>query len=150
VQATDLISGDVFDLLTDGTAHTFYFFFWVDSGDSVISKVQMYYGVGVNTGGQPNAYFQIKHTGFVSVQPFLSRKGTATGGTRIWAGLYTGGSWSNYPVEINNYNQIGVTDTQFAINNVLAKDGLTFAGYPGTNTDIVCIYEIQTVLRSER
>jgi len=150
LQATDLTSGDVFDLLTDGAAHTFYFFFWVDSGNSVISKVQMYYGVGVNTGGQPNAYFQIAHTGLISLQPFLTRRGSATGTARIWAGLYTGGSWGNYPIGVNNAIQISVTDTQAGIDSLLVKDGLTFAGYPGASTDIVCLQQIQAILRSQQ
>jgi hypothetical protein len=150
LQATDLTTGDVFDLLTDGAAHTFYFFFWVDSGDAVISKVQMYYGIGVNTGGQPNAYFQIAHTGLLSLQAYLTRKGSASGVFRLWAGLYTDGSWFNFPIEVHGNIQAGVTDLQVGVNNVVAKDGLTFAGYPGASTDIVCIYEMRAVLRSQQ
>jgi hypothetical protein len=32
----------LFGLLTDGAAHTFYFFFWVDSGTSDVSLVQLW------------------------------------------------------------------------------------------------------------
>ena len=46
LQVTDLTSGSLFDLLTDGASHTFYFFFWVDAGDSVISLVQLWEAVG--------------------------------------------------------------------------------------------------------
>lgn len=36
----------IFTLLNDGTAHTFYFFFWVDAGNAVLSLVQLWEGVG--------------------------------------------------------------------------------------------------------
>ncbi len=57
IQAGNLASVDVhasnlatiFNLLKDGAAHTFYFFFWVNSGDSVISLVQLWEGVGTNS-----------------------------------------------------------------------------------------------------
>ena len=36
----------IFSLLRDGASHTFYFFFWVDSGSAVISTVELWEGVG--------------------------------------------------------------------------------------------------------
>ena len=46
---TNVSSGAIFNLLSDGAAHTFYFFFWVDSGNSVISLVELWEGVGSNS-----------------------------------------------------------------------------------------------------
>lgn len=39
-------SGTIFDLLSDGASHTFYFFLWVDSGDAVVSALQLWEAVG--------------------------------------------------------------------------------------------------------
>jgi hypothetical protein len=53
-------------------------------------------------------------------------------------------------IEVHGNIQAGVTDLQVGVNNVVVKDGLTFAGYPGASTDIVCIYEMRAVLRSQQ
>jgi hypothetical protein len=36
----------IFNLLKDGASHTFYFFFWVNTGNAVISLCQLWEGVG--------------------------------------------------------------------------------------------------------
>jgi len=78
--AVDTHSGalsTIFDLLKDGASHTFYFFFWVDSGNAVISAVQLWEGVGTcSTGGC--AALAIIHQGFMSISASIGRYGTGT------------------------------------------------------------------------
>ncbi len=59
--AADTVYADskavIFDLLRDGSSHTFYFFLWVDSGNAVISRIQLWEGVGTSSTdsiGAPN------------------------------------------------------------------------------------------------
>ena len=69
----------IFNLLKDGLAHTFYFFFWVDSGDSVISLVQLWEGVGTcatNSSGQD--IMAVQHRGLVSGYFYCTRQGSGT------------------------------------------------------------------------
>lgn len=80
LQVVDTHSGNlstIFNLLKDGAAHTFYFFFWVDAGDSVISLVQLWEGVGSGGTSSPVA-FRVDHTGWVCVGVALHVKGTGT------------------------------------------------------------------------
>jgi hypothetical protein len=44
--AVDSYTGAIFNLLADGYPHTFYFFFWVDSGNAVVNLVQLTESVG--------------------------------------------------------------------------------------------------------
>ena len=65
----------IFGLLSDGSPHTFYFFFWVDAGNAVISLVQLWEGVGSwETGG--TFCYQIEHSGFMQLVGSSSRVGT--------------------------------------------------------------------------
>jgi len=69
--AVDTCSGeriDIFDLLRDGTAHTFYFFFWrTGAGDGIsISTVRLWEGIGSHIVGAGTPCLGIVHTGFLS------------------------------------------------------------------------------------
>ena len=82
LQAVDTHSGNlatIFDLLKDGASHTFYFFFWVDAGDSVISLVQLWEGVGsFSTAGYSKVCMTLNHKGLVSGAVNLGREGSGT------------------------------------------------------------------------
>ena len=83
LDAVDTYSGGlstIFNLLKDGSAHTFYFFFWVDAGNAVISVVQLWEGVGsCSTSRGDNAYcLEVDHQGFVALSSYLGRQGTGT------------------------------------------------------------------------
>jgi hypothetical protein len=51
VTAHEANKATIYNLLKDGTAHTFYFFLWVNSGNAVLSLVQLWEGIGGNDGG---------------------------------------------------------------------------------------------------
>ena len=55
LNAAEWTSGTIFNLLSDGAAHTFYFFFWVDAGNAVISLCQLWEAVGQAGVGQDGA-----------------------------------------------------------------------------------------------
>jgi hypothetical protein len=148
-QAVELTAGAVFDLLSDGAAHTFYFFFWVDSGDSVISQIQLEEGAGNSHSGVPFAFFQIVHSGFFQVEVQMTRKGSATASLRIWNGLYTGASWGNYPMKIGTGIQGSFSDIQYS-ERYTVKDGATLAGTVSNGSDIACLYSLRVTLRSQQ
>jgi hypothetical protein len=58
--------GIIYNLLKDGTAHTFYFFFWVDADNAVLSVVQLWAGPGSCTTGGAAPVATINYTGMVS------------------------------------------------------------------------------------
>jgi len=70
--------------LSDRSEHTFYFFFWVDAGDAVISLVQLQAGVGssqnsINTiDGSTKPCLGIKHVGLFDVVLRHSKLGSGT------------------------------------------------------------------------
>lgn len=68
----------IFNLLKDGAAHTFYFFFWVDSGNAVLSVVQAWSAVGACNSG--SEILRLTHSGFVTLSSAISRVGTGTPG----------------------------------------------------------------------
>lgn len=70
----------IFDLLKDGAAHIFYFFFWVDSGNAVLSLVQLWERV---------VEFHLLHTGSFTSSGAFTRHGTGTGGITIRHNLGT-------------------------------------------------------------
>ena len=137
LQATDLTSGTVFDLLSDGQAHTFYFFFWVDSGDSVISLVQLWEGVG--TKSSVVRVLDISHSGWIELNVLSARQGT--GSRKIW--LYDNSM---------NYSALGkvgaTTDANIASHGLISD--MTIALGTTVSTDLVYIDKILAVLRSEQ
>jgi hypothetical protein len=73
VQAARFDSGALFNLLSDGQLQTFYFFFWVNAGNTVISLVQLWEGVGSNNNNIYNG------TASRSTTPgWFSRRSTST------------------------------------------------------------------------
>lgn len=75
----DLTSGTIFDLIGDGLAHTFYFFFWVNqANNAVISVVQFQEGVGAThvSGIGHGDSLKVTHAGFVQWVTRFMRKGT--------------------------------------------------------------------------
>jgi hypothetical protein len=103
LEAVDKDSGTIFSLLKGGSAHTFYFFFWVDSGNAVLSVVELWEGVGTCAASEGSIVkcLSIDHKGFVSINYTQSRQGTGTPVTRVtpstatspWV-LQTSGSWA--------------------------------------------------------
>lgn len=85
------IKAIIFNALKDGNAHTFYFFFWVDSGNAILSVVQLWENVGIDggTGGRVSC-LRLTFDGLISYVWLLSRQGT--GNTTAFA--YPKNWWS--------------------------------------------------------
>jgi len=72
----------VFNLLKDGAAHTFYFFFWVNqANNAVISLVQLWEGVACSD-STPQPVLDIAHDGFISLYCRVDKQGT--GSSSLW------------------------------------------------------------------
>lgn len=86
----------VYDLLKDGSSHTFYIFFWkAGTGTGItLSLVQLWEGVGSCSDVEPFPVMDINHEGFMSMCGYISRVGTGTPVFRllsiasIWFELY--------------------------------------------------------------
>jgi len=80
LDAVDVLDGTkdtIFDMLKDGTAHTFYFFFWVDTGDAVLSLVQLWEAVGTCSTSTLEV-MKITHNGMLSIGAYCTKVGTGT------------------------------------------------------------------------
>lgn len=139
LQATNLTSGTVFDLLTDGSAHTFYFFFWVDSGDSVISLVELWEGVGV-----------------CSTSTYEILRCTHTGQLRFASEIGLIGTGSKYLYLRSQNNECLAWGTAYygnaylGLSNVLIDNHLRFIMKGTVTTDLVYLRYAEFVLRSEQ
>jgi len=147
LSVSELGSGTIFDLLTDGAAHTFYFYFWVDAnatGGITISVVQLWEGVGSAT---TQEILRVEHEGFLWFNYNSQRIGTGTGRivTRILKGDGTIAGWGG---EINRVNipNIPANGTQL----VLTKKGISFFADSTVATDLPAVIELYLILRGER
>jgi len=132
LQATNVNSGTIFDLLSDGQEHTFYFFFWVDSGDSVISKVELWEGVGKGGSTSWQDALGIVHDGFLSFAFHDGKVGT--------------GNVYNYC----NWWGCSASCAEKTVHTWLIPDD--FALYIGGSvaTDLVYFNTLKCILRSEQ
>ena len=90
LQAVDIYSGFkpvVLALLKDGAAHTFYFFFWVDAGNGVLSQVQLWEGVGTCAQNGQDV-ITLSHTGWLCIAGSVNKQGT--GSAYLLGGLASG------------------------------------------------------------
>jgi len=133
---------DIYNLLKDGGAHTFYFFLWVDSGDSVISKVQLWEAVGSpSTAFDGEPIMQLTHKGLVGVAAHASqREGSGTATTM----LMPDGDATTY------FNAIlRTTNAEFGIGSFIGRNPvIAIKGTVGT--DLNYVSRILFLLRSEK
>lgn len=136
LQGTNLTTGTIFDLLKDGASHTFYFFFWVDAGDSVISLVQLWECVGTYGSGAA-VIMEITHTGLMS----LSRWSDVIGSGTVTTRLYHDGE--TYYVLPGKTSYLPHTLSLFCCVTKLVVN------YTGTvATDLNYLTNVETILRS--
>ena len=78
----------IYDLLKDGSAHTFYVFLWVDAGNAVFSLMQLQEGVGTCTtdtmGAPATLIMTLEHTGQAQLQMSMRRVGSGAGTVRFY------------------------------------------------------------------
>lgn len=148
LQVANLTAGTVFDLLTDGSAHTFYFFFWVNAGDSVISAVRLWEGVG-NTTTTWHPVFTFEVAGLVGTIVKGRRAGSGSGTHRVYNGITPSGSVRVEKGQISgaaiNYGDVSLEGIYTTL-----VSGLTLVTHTAVDTDIMVIEESLIVIRSEQ
>ena len=132
----------IFNLLKDGAAHTFYFFFWVDAGNAVISLVELWEAVGA-CGTAFVEVLELIHSGFISVRSQVYREGSGTQTLQLKPAYYEG--------QYAYLDSIADIAGKGFINSYLAHSGILFAMRSTVDTDLTYFwYGIHFVLRSEK
>jgi hypothetical protein len=110
----------IFDLLRDGLEHTFHFFFWVDSGNAVVSAVELWEGVGEGGTSYNQACLEIAFSGLASLSVLTYGIGTGTVSNRLYqkelSGYYIasaggGSATMQVPSAVLNNHAIAVRST---------------------------------------
>lgn len=143
LDAVDTHAGNlstIFDLLKDGAAHTFYFFFWVDSGNVVISLVQLWEGVGSCGSSNNNNCLRLLHTGLVDAYFGKYREGTGT--PTILLSLDAATNWISWSTTVIYNDSAGILRTMLLDSAYISCIGTVV-------TDLNYIIRIAFVLRSE-
>lgn len=141
--AVDTHSGNkstIFNLLKDGSAHTIYFFFLVDSGNAVISTVQLQEGAG--SSGTANNVEAIRLI-FKGLIHWTSAVTGAGSGTQVQKLVITGSGGEN---TFRYYIAPSANSVQ---STILVSDP-TLAFYSTVATDITCLKRLAIILRSEQ
>lgn len=130
----------IFNLLKNGGAHTFYFYFWVNTGNAVLSECRLYEGVGSDGadswGGD---CLQLLHRGFASIRVVYDRAGTGN----------LSGWMKNTGDEYNaSYAAPSTSILQFILENSLVHDP-TFAVTSAVATDLVSLTRSNFIIRKE-
>jgi len=136
----------IFNLLKDGNAHTFYFFFWSPGEHApVISVCQLWEAVGSSsiTWGIVEA-LRITHTGFLQVSGYFQRTGSGNGTIAIVPEVSGGTSIGHRVISTTSVaTMISSTPIQLVGKTDI---GLLFGG--SVATDINWIETIHVTLRS--
>jgi len=132
----------IFDLLKDGNAHTFYFFFWSPGNHSpVISLVQLEFGVG-STGTHEEICFTVEHEGFFQLGHWMCHQGSGTSRTDISNALSHGYTRSlDFQSSVSWHHM----NANFGITN----EGICIVYWGSVATDLKCLREFRIHLRSE-
>ena len=130
----------IFNLLKDGTSHTFYFFFWkAGTGAGItISLVQLWEGVGSKIVGAGTPCLGISHTGQLSGFLACSKAGTGSSALRVCQGIQDS-TYSSYLLSATYEAPIPYTM------------GVNFGVVINTTfeTDIAYLMRILVIFRSE-
>ena len=138
LQSVNLSSGAVFNLLNNGAEHTFYFFFWVDAGNSVISLAQLWEVNGV-TANTPSVVLEIAHTGLLSIAAYVTKLGSGSLNTSLRGDtFYDCGTIKNYTSALICHGE-----TQY-----LCKSKVRVRMTASVATDLMYIDKMSIMLRS--
>lgn len=142
----------VFNLLKDGAAHTFYFFFWSPGNHSpVISVVELWECVG--TGARAwDVILTLTHTGLVTILPRLGRTGTGNFSVRFNANTTPTtaasegkGCFLSATVAATEVLTSGLTGNP----TLLCPGAIAFTGDNSVETDLGALLGVIAILRSE-
>ncbi len=149
LDAVDTHSGakaSIFDLLRNGSAHTFYFLFWADvANQAIIDVVQLWEAVGTNAvlyTFQP--VMKLTHTGWLSFSWMPSREGTGASGSLI-SRLNWNGVSHNSPI----VSMSGVNATASSPFNTISYDFVELKMCGAEATDLKYIINAAFLLRNE-
>jgi hypothetical protein len=144
VDATDTHADNkltIFNLLNDGLAHTFYVFFWVDTGNAVLSlvKVQAVPGGTCSTTPSHELIIKINHKGGISFSGTLGKDGSGVPSARLY--LNKDGT-PNTPFASSSGNDTIMAATGWVDTPVVRVKG-------SVANDLNWIYGYSIILRSE-
>lgn len=127
---------DIFNLLKDGAAHTFYFLFWADvASQATIDLVQLWEAVGTcTTTGNPVSIVRISHKGLLQCWTFFQLIGTGSIHQRL---SYEREGAAFYSLSVTSYI-FGL----FLVNNPYLSSQTTVP------TDICYLYMSELIFRS--
>lgn len=137
-------TGTLLDLLSDGSAHTFYFLFWADAASqATIDVVQLWEGCGRAGVAAIGECLKLSHVGFVQMAFLMNRLGTAN----AYFTVELSGSWDKNGIWRKAGSQVFSSSAAPLL--VLCNDYLQFLVEPGNTTDLAYVQSIRLVLRSE-
>jgi hypothetical protein len=130
----------IFDLLKDGAAHTFYFFFWVDqANNAIISLVELWEGVG--TCSESAAYREVLRFDLVG---YIS---TIVGAYRVGSGTSTL-YWRPKDQAYYFFYSTTAVSGSYGYSFVCNHDGLSLKG--SVATDLSYLTKVIVNLRNEQ
>jgi hypothetical protein len=134
----------IFNLLKDGLAHTFYFFFWVNSGNAVISLVQLWEGIGSSNTPPVYQAVELNFSGLCSVIAQVLVVGTGTPFIRVVPPGDDGGGngWFPHASASGNNGQVHIE------NLVCNHHRLNIGG--SLTTDLNYLSPLYITIRSEQ
>lgn len=140
LDALDLHAGNkatLFNLLSDGTAHTFYFMFWADAANqAMITVVQLWLAVGSCATSMVDV-LEVNHSGFVSWLIHLYQLGSGSAALRV---------------QMNDIDSVGVAGEYGSQRHYLSlvSDKLDWWLYGSVNTDLNYIVRFACNLKGEQ
>ena len=135
LQAVRIDTGAVFNLLSDGQPHTFYFFLWVNAGNAVISLVQLWECIGSNNNNIYNGNcLKINHSGLVQPSVNFGLLGSGTPGAVLWR---------------PDLANVRMSVSQYAMSNLmLVKDSISLSLTSTVDSSLCYISECYFILVS--
>lgn len=133
----------IFNLLKDGAAHTFYFFFWVNTGNAVLSQAQLWEAVGTSdTGFWGVEVVGLTHTGLVSICSRMARIGTGTPSQMLLDGVFD---------QVNIIVMLTTTDLLgYGLTSCMVKSGMRTHLTGSVATDLNYLVGCTCIIRSEQ
>lgn len=132
----DATKAVIFNLLKDGAAHTFYFFFWTPGGHApVISVVQAWEGVGAKDNGWNNHILKLSFIGEIMIS------------VGYW-GVVGGGTASSHlmPLGIGNPMSISTLSGDAGYYSIVKNP--TIRGKISVSTDLGYLTNVNILLKS--
>lgn len=133
----------IFNLLTDGNPHTFYFLFWANVASQVqIDVVQGWGGVGSCDTGSGSYCLEIAHAGLVSLSDKVALQGSGTVNQCIFADS----------ANIGRRLRVVTTTAELSMgdNTCLVGAKLILSVFGTVTTDLNYLDFLSVVLRSEK